>query len=769
MTPSSPTASASSSRPPTSRIQTRFCVRPADVVDVLDFLGDAQRNVHVGKALVDLAGGAAVEAAGVERMPFDRPRADGTGDRQRLLGQLARLLESSREHQDLGETSHGPGPGGGRRLGRREAHRVAIRGIGEDPLARDPGVPAEPLVEHPGTDRIGGFVDERDGLLDLGDRAGGLMEFGDAGERGQERDPVDAGPRLGVGHLVPQFDGSLVFDARLRKGVPGFRRSAGGHGRLEGARQVVGGVPVIGKLCRMRRVDAGPRLECPSERGMPASPFARKDVVVHGLLEQGVAEGIAIHARPWIGDQDLAGDALAQGIEQRRLIEAGGVREERRVHALAGRGRQPQELLRRLREFGDACQQHVTERRRELGPAVVAGRDEQFLGEERVAVRAGMDRLDEGRREVVPGDGLELGGDVAQVERLETDPFDAPTPLKLGQIRQQRMPPMELVGAVRHDDRDRRVAEVAHKEPEQVARGPIGPVEILDEEEEGRGCREAFEDAEEELEQPALGRPDAQVGDRPVDRCPEIREESGELRAARPDDGVQLLGRRTAYEAAQGLDHRCVWQRPFADLDAAADEDRHPLLTRQLRHLGDEPRLADPGLARDEQRAASAAARVIECGAHAFGFGHPADEDRARDTDRHALDYQASHVGPSAWLVTVTSSGVTPRASSATSAAARTSAGGSATRVCARPGRTPSWRAAPVRPRPGVPGHAGRRWPRSRCTSSRSHPSRGPGRRSSMAPTVGLKARMGHRDGSVFRGERPGHPGRTAAQHAAVA
>ena len=92
--------------------------------------------------------------------------------------------KSSREHQDLGETSYSPGTRRGRRLGRSEAHRVAIRGIGEDPLARDPRVPAEPLVEHPGTDRIGGLVDERDGHLDLGDGAGRLVEPGHPRERG---------------------------------------------------------------------------------------------------------------------------------------------------------------------------------------------------------------------------------------------------------------------------------------------------------------------------------------------------------------------------------------------------------------------------------------------------------------------------------------------------------------------------------------------------------------------------------------------------------
>ncbi len=287
-------------------------------------------------------------------------------------------------------------------------------------------------MEHPGADRVGVLVDEGDGLLDLGDGAAGFVEPGDAGERGQEPDAVDAGPRLGVAHLVPELDGPLVFDARLRERIAGLCRATGGHRRLEGARQVVRGIPVVGELGRVRGVDPGPGLERAREGRVPARSFAREDLVVDGLLEQRVPEGVAVDARGRVRHEDLPRDALAQRVDQRRLVERRGVGEERRIDALAGRRRDPQELLGGFREVGDPRQQHVAQRGREFGPAIVAGGDEQLLGEERVAVRTGMDRLDEPWVEVVAGDGLELGADVAQVEGLELDPLDTAASLELG-------------------------------------------------------------------------------------------------------------------------------------------------------------------------------------------------------------------------------------------------------------------------------------------------------------------------------------------------
>ncbi len=122
---------------------------------------------------------------------------------------------------------------------------------------------------------------------------------------------------------------------------------------------------------------------------------------------------------------------------------------------------------------------------------------------------------------------------------------------------------------------------------------------------------------------------------------------SGMSRASSDRPGPMIAsssaGVGAPHEAAKGLDHGRVRQGALTDRDAAADEDRHARRAGRFRDLGHEPRLADPGLARDEQRAAATIARIIERGAHPFDLLRPADQDRARDTDCHAFDYQANH------------------------------------------------------------------------------------------------------------------------------
>ena len=125
------------------------------------------------------------------------------------------------------------------------------------------------------------------------------------------------------------------------------------------------------------------------------------------------------------------------------------------MHGPAGRGRDPQQLLRFRGTRLDAHEQHVAQRRRQLvRPEIAAGRDE-LLGEERVAVGTGEDGLhDLGRRRFAE-DAEQLRGDVVAVEAFEVDPLGAAAAFELGQERPQRVATAQLVGAERHHDRDR--------------------------------------------------------------------------------------------------------------------------------------------------------------------------------------------------------------------------------------------------------------------------------------------------------------------------
>lgn len=145
---------------------------------------------------------------------------------------------------------------------------------------------------------------------------------------------------------------------------------------------------------------------------MEPRPLAGKEVVVDGFLEERVTEGVALRPRRRIRDQHLAADGLAQRLVQRRLVDGRRVGEQRGIQSLARGGGDPQELLRRLGELGDASQEHVAQRGGEIRPRVLARGRQQLLGEERVPARARVDRLDQGPIDVVAHDRPQLGADL---------------------------------------------------------------------------------------------------------------------------------------------------------------------------------------------------------------------------------------------------------------------------------------------------------------------------------------------------------------------
>ena len=277
---------------------------------------------------------------------------------------------------------------------------VAIRLAGELALAGDPGVAAQALVEQAGPDRIGGLVDEPDGRLDVRHGARRLVEAGDAGERRRAARPGRGRPaprRRGRGptgrspaRTAPAPRGRRSGPRRRRPPRPTPRRRAAGRARRTSGRRAP------------RHATASPRgarLERPREGRVQPGPLAGQQVVVDRLLEQRVPEGIALDAGRRVRDEDLATDALAERVVERRLVERGGRREQRRVDALAGRRGDAQELLGRLGEVGRPGQEHVAQRRRAARPGRPR-RPRRAAPRRRTRCRrtAGVDRLDERRR-----------------------------------------------------------------------------------------------------------------------------------------------------------------------------------------------------------------------------------------------------------------------------------------------------------------------------------------------------------------------------------
>jgi hypothetical protein len=252
-----------------------------------------------------------------------------------------------------------------------------------------------------------------------------------------------------------------------------------------------------------------------------------------------------------------------------------------------------------------------------------------------------VDRFDQARVEIAAGDRPELGRRFAAVEWLDLEPLHAGRAAQLGEERQQRMASVELVGAVGQQEHDGGVAQVAHEEAEQVAGRAIRPVEVLDHEEDGRPRGEPLEDAEEQLEHPALGRLDAQTGPRVVDHGTEIRHEARQLGPARAEDGFDVRGRRPADQTAQGLDDRGIGQGAVSEQDAAALEHLGAGGPGPLPELRHQPRLADPRLAGEERRAALPVHRPAERRLEASELVDATDQDGTGDAGGHAPDYHA--------------------------------------------------------------------------------------------------------------------------------
>ncbi len=141
----------------------------------------------------------------------------------------------------------------------------------------------------------------------------------------------------------------------------------------------------------------------------------------------------------------------------------------------------------------DAEDQRVAQQLGQRAVTLALG-GEYLLGEERVALAAGIDALEQlvvGRRAEDSG---QLRAELFAAEALDRDPRGCLGALDLGQERAQRMAPVQFVDAEGRDDQQSLAADVARQEREEVARGAVGPVKILDDEQHRRLLGEPLEE-----------------------------------------------------------------------------------------------------------------------------------------------------------------------------------------------------------------------------------------------------------------------------------
>ena len=209
-----------------------------------------------------------------------------------------------------------------------------------------------------------------------------------------------------------------------------------------------------------------------------------------------------------------------------------------------------------------------------LRPRALGGGD-QLLGEERVAIGSPRDGVDQGRPELIARDHADHLDQLIALEPGQVDPFDPRLAFGLGQPAGQRMTAVQLVAAEGRDDEQALVPPGAGEEGQQVAGRAVGPVRVLDDEQDRVGVAETAEEPQDALEDPDLepvglaGRDRARVG-----HARELGNEPRQLGQAGPGGRRDPLRLDPARQRAECLDDRAERQSVVADRHRAAQRGR---------------------------------------------------------------------------------------------------------------------------------------------------------------------------------------------------
>jgi hypothetical protein len=277
----------------------------------------------------------------------------------------------------------------------------------------------------------------------------------------QHRGTIQAESLFGVGQLIPQLERRL--EVTLGVGEPVGRLGLQPRLHRGGQRtgRVVGPDPVVGEPGRHGEPvgldEVGTLAQHAGEGGVQPGPLARQQLGVQRFLGQRVSEGVGLGGG--VGDEHLVGDGGPQRGEQLRLGQLADRGEQLVLDPAAGSGHDPQRRLRLVGKDLEAAQQDVLELGGQAAPVAVTlvGGGEQFLGEERVALRAAVDPFDEFVVGSVPEDAGQQVGDVDTVEAAQLEPLGPSAAVQCGQERPQGMPSVQLVGAVGQHEQQARL------------------------------------------------------------------------------------------------------------------------------------------------------------------------------------------------------------------------------------------------------------------------------------------------------------------------
>ncbi len=441
----------------------------------------------------------------------------------------------------------------------------------------------------------------------------------------------------GVGDGVPQLHRPFQQPQLLGVGVT----PAGRHGGVEDGGQglggVVGVVPVAGQPGGpfVGGDERGVGLQGLGEAAVEPGAFAGQQVVADRLADQGVPEAVAVAVGG--GREDARVDGGAQGLDEVVLAESGDGGEQPVLDGGAALGDDADDPLGALRQVLHPDQEQVAQGVGEAGGAALVGGDGEFLDEEGVAVGAFEDVVDA----VGFGFAVEDAGDLPlhlrAAETVEFDALDGAQPVDFGEEGAQWVAAVDVVGAVGGEDDETAGAQGAEQIGEQMAGGGIGPVQVLQDEDDGVLGGDPFQQAGGELEEAGhalfvaaglAGGGDGELGQQP-----------GQFLLLPVGGGRELVG-QCAAQLAQGGGEGGEGQAVGADLHASSEGDDPAPVADGGGELLHQAGLAHPGLAADQQRLRLTGAGPGKGVDQGGEFGGAADEHGTDGLGLHAPEHR---------------------------------------------------------------------------------------------------------------------------------
>ena len=267
----------------------------------------------------------------------------------------------------------------------------------------------------------------------------------------------------------------------------------------------------------------------------------------------------------------------------------------------AGDAGRADHLARGVVEPVEPDQQHVGEVVGHPAARPGGGADE-LLDEERVALGAVDDRRRAPARSGPRATSSAIRARTASSgSGDERDAVDAAQPGPLGDLAAQRVAAVQVVGAVRRHDRHRAGEGPGEQEAEHVAGRLVGPVGVLDDEQQRRLGRRP----------PRAARARPRTGRRGRGRRSSSRAVAGPSPGARagagPGRGAGRRPRRrspgrSASSRPSTSENGQVGQRAVAEVEAVAGDDLPALGEGEVAQLGQQPGLADAGVAGEQRR-----------------------------------------------------------------------------------------------------------------------------------------------------------------------